>query len=175
MKHDHDHPFYQQLKLDLEKAVAHQCPKWMQAERDDLVQAGMIKVMALQEKSDRGTSFNRTYIYRIAHSAMIDEIRRLRRRNETDIVDEEGQDLPLPDEDASPENQLLSREIGQNISHCLLNMITPRRLAVTLKLQGESAPQAAEILGWSLRKVENLLYRGLADLRQCLMSKGITP
>lgn len=168
-------PFYQQLKLDLENAVQHLCPKWMLDHRDDLVQAGMMRVMASMEKRPDEASFNSTYIYRIAHSALVDEIRRLRRRNETELVDEEGNDLPLPNDDASPEHRLLANEISQNISHCLVAMITPRRLAVTLKLQGESAPQAAEILGWSLRKVENLLYRGLSDLRQCLSRKGITP
>jgi RNA polymerase sigma-70 factor (ECF subfamily) len=166
--------YYQQLKLDLEKAVVHQCPQWMLDHKDDLVQAGMMRVMALREK-DANADFNSTYMYRVAHSAMIDEIRRYNRRNETEIVDEEGNDMPLPDEDASPEGRLLAEEIGQHIGNCLVHMITPRRLAVTLKLQGESAPQAAEILGWSLRKVENLLYRGLHDLRQCLIKKGITP
>lgn len=167
--------YFQQLRQDLEKAVLHHCPKQMLDHKDDLIQAGMMKVMAAWEKQKDQPSFNNTYLYKIAHSALIDEVRRIRRRNETGLEDEEGKDVPLPPSDATPENHLLATEISQNISHCLLRMIGSRRLAVTLKLQGESAPQAAEILGWSLRKVENLLYRGLDDLRQCLTRKGITP
>jgi RNA polymerase sigma-70 factor (ECF subfamily) len=50
-----------------------------------------------------------------------------------------------------------------------------RRLAVTLHLQGHTVPEAARILDWAAKQTENLVYRGLADLRACLMAKGIRP
>ena len=50
-----------------------------------------------------------------------------------------------------------------------------RRLAVTLHLQGHSVPDAARVLDWPVKRTENLVYRGMADLRECLMSKGIEP
>jgi RNA polymerase sigma-70 factor (ECF subfamily) len=50
-----------------------------------------------------------------------------------------------------------------------------RRLAVTLYLHGHSVPDAARILDWSAKRTENLVYRGLADLRECLLSKGLRP
>jgi RNA polymerase sigma-70 factor (ECF subfamily) len=50
-----------------------------------------------------------------------------------------------------------------------------RRLAVTLYLQGHTVPEAARILDWSGKRTENLVYRGLADLRECLMAKGMRP
>ena len=48
-----------------------------------------------------------------------------------------------------------------------------RRLAVTLHLQGHSVPEAARLLDWAVKRTENLVYRGLADLRECLTAKGI--
>ena len=164
--------YYEQLRADLEKAIHKICPAWMSPYKDDLIQVGLMRVMDLHQKNS-GKELNRTYLYKTAHSALVDEIRRLRRRNETDLVDESGEDLPMPDQGCTPERQILAREIGNHIGDCLARMITPRRLAVTLKLQGESGPQAADILGWSLRKVENLMYRGLDDLRHCLQKKGM--
>ena len=48
-------------------------------------------------------------------------------------------------------------------------------MAVTLYLQGHSVPEAARVLDWPAKRTENLVYRGLADLRECLMKKGIQP
>jgi RNA polymerase sigma-70 factor (ECF subfamily) len=50
-----------------------------------------------------------------------------------------------------------------------------RRLAVTLYLQGHTVAEAASILEWPFKRTENLIYRGLADLRACLRCKGLRP
>ena len=50
-----------------------------------------------------------------------------------------------------------------------------RRLAVMLHLQGHPVAEAARILGWTVKRTENLVYRGLADLRHCLICKGHRP
>jgi RNA polymerase sigma-70 factor (ECF subfamily) len=36
-------------------------------------------------------------------------------------------------------------------------------------------PEASRILDWSAKRTENLVYRGLADLRECLTLKGMRP
>ena len=46
---------------------------------------------------------------------------------------------------------------------------------MTLHLQGHSVPDAARVLDWPAKRTENLLYRGLANLRECLMNKGMQP
>jgi RNA polymerase sigma-70 factor (ECF subfamily) len=76
---------------------------------------------------------------------------------------------PAPRPDAQHE----AREAGRAIRDCLAAMVPARRRAVTLMLQGHSVPQTAGLLGWALKKTENLVYRGLADLRVCLRAKGI--
>ena len=48
-------------------------------------------------------------------------------------------------------------------------------MAVVLHLQGHSVPEAARLLNWGNKRTENLVYRGLADLRNCLALKGLEP
>jgi RNA polymerase sigma-70 factor (ECF subfamily) len=44
-----------------------------------------------------------------------------------------------------------------------------------MHLAGYERHEIAELLGWSEAKTRNLLYRGLADLREVLDSWGIRP
>jgi RNA polymerase sigma-70 factor (ECF subfamily) len=72
-----------------------------------------------------------------------------------------------------PERNCAGREIGEAIRDCLGRLVRPRRMAVTLDLQGHRVAEVARLLGWSAKKAENLVYRGLADLRGCLKAKGM--
>lgn len=77
----------------------------------------------------------------------------------------------LPD----PESRSSGREMGRAIRRCLAELIRPRRLAVSLHLQGHRIKEVGELMGWSAKRAENLIYRGLADLRACLEGKGFGP
>src|SRR5688572_31583035 len=44
-----------------------------------------------------------------------------------------------------------------------------------LHLQGHSVPDIGKLMSWAPKKADNLVYRGLADLRECLVSKGVKP
>jgi RNA polymerase sigma-70 factor (ECF subfamily) len=115
----------------------------------------------------------------VAHSALVDEIRRRKRRPELSLEgsSEEGpQARPLePRAPGNPEADASFRELGAAVRKCLSTAKRERRLAVILYLQGHTVPEAARILGWDAKRAENLVYRGLADLRQCLMGKGHRP
>ena len=157
------------------RAVARLCPSWLSNQRDDLVQAAVIRVMQIVDRDasggDAARALTSSYLYRVAHSALVDEIRRVRRRRESDL-DEEGA-APAAVAQPDPERIAASREIGRGISDCLSRMSRERRLAVTLYLQGHSVPEASRVLDWSAKRTENLVYRGLADLRDCLRAKGL--
>ena len=131
----------------------------------------MARIVDLQNGNQR--EVNKAYLEKAAYCAMVDEIRQARRRRETSLVDEEGEEMPLAGEVPDPEQQLHNRQLGGFIRDCMTALITPRRLVVALKLQGQTGPEAAALLGWSLRKTENLMYRGMADLRECLVKKGV--
>jgi RNA polymerase sigma-70 factor (ECF subfamily) len=142
------------------------------------VQAAVMRVMHVVEAQadpDRDRSLATSYLYRVAHSALVDEIRRVRRRREEDLNDEEIDARPLTRQGPDPERLAASHEVGRGIQECLSRMNRDRRLAVTLYLQGHTVPEAARVLDWSGKRTENLVYRGLADLRECLMAKGMRP
>lgn len=169
---------YNQLHRDLVKAVDRVCPRWMADRADDLVQVALMRVMEVQRKKEGTAELSAFYLKKVAYSALIDEIRRLRRRQEVSLEgtagDEEeavSYDPAAPDPD--PERASAGRQAGRAIRDCLGRMVAPRRHAVTLNLQGHSVPEIGRLLGWTAKKAENLVYRGMSDLRGCLGEKGI--
>jgi RNA polymerase sigma-70 factor (ECF subfamily) len=167
------------LRQALARAVRRQCPQWLSDHAEDLVQAALIKVMTMPGASEGKRGLSSFYLYRVAHSALVDEIRRRQRRREValEVDDPQDQQGPTiePKAAGNPEQDASLRELGSAIRECLLSMNGDRRLAVALYLQGHSVPDAARILGWGAKRTENLVYRGLADLRQCLLGKGHAP
>jgi RNA polymerase sigma-70 factor (ECF subfamily) len=167
---------YVALRRLLVRAVSRVCPHWLADKRDDLVQSALLRVMHIVETQSRpreGTAaVSASYLYRVAYSVLVDELRRLRRRRETDL---NGEAAALTSVRDDPERTAVSRQIGRGIRGCLKAMKRERRLAVILHLQGHSVREAARLLDWAFKRTENLVYRGLADLRACLLSKGMTP
>jgi RNA polymerase sigma-70 factor, ECF subfamily len=167
------------LVAAMARAVRRQCPAWLRDQADDIAQAASMKVMAAERRAEGERPLTSFYLYRAAHSALVDEIRRRQRRPEIPLEGSGGPDgQPLhfePRAHGDPESRASMRELGAAIRDCLLGSTRDRRLAVALYLQGHSVPEAARILGWEGKRTENLVYRGLADLRQCLMGKGHTP
>jgi RNA polymerase sigma-70 factor (ECF subfamily) len=167
---------YERLRARLARAVARTCPASLADRRDDLVQNALLRVVALQQRSAGERTFSASYLYRAAHSALVDELRRVRRRREVPLEDQSAAGpatgtAPGPD----PEHATHGRQIGRGLLACLQELPEQRRLAVTLHLQGHSVPEAARLLDWGTKRTENLVYRGLAALRACLAAKGLTP
>jgi RNA polymerase sigma-70 factor (ECF subfamily) len=166
------------LRANLARAVRRQCPRWLSDHADDLAQEALVKIMtAAQREGER--SLSSFYLYRVAHSALVDEIRRRQRRREValeaDAPEDQSDGSAVPQAAGDPEQDASLRELSTAVRSCLLDMTRDRRLAVTLYLQGHTVPEAARILGWAAKRTENLVYRGLADLRQCLLAKGHAP
>ena len=177
MSHGSDTLDYATLRQDIARAVARLCTGWSPQRRDDLVQVAVMRVMQVTAKRNAGTEENErlasSYLYKVAYSVLIDEIRRLRRHPETSLDD--GAVAPVAIARDDPERTALSSEIGRAVQACLSAMKRERRLATTLHLQGHTVAEAARILDWGAKQTENLVYRGLADLRRCLLARGIRP
>jgi RNA polymerase sigma-70 factor, ECF subfamily len=167
------------LATAMARAVRKQCPAWLRDHAQDIAQAALTKVMAAERRGEGIRPLSPFYLYRVAHSALVDEIRHRKRRPEVPL---EG--VRAADDDArafepaghdDPESTASFRELGSAVRDCLSCAKRERRLAVTLYLLGHTVPEAARILGWDAKRTENLVYRGLADLRQCLAGKGHKP
>lgn len=163
----------EQLRKRLETAVDRVCPAWLAAQRDDIVQEAMLRVLKILDKRDAGASVNARYLWRVGYSATIDEIRRIRAKREVSM-DESAAERISPRSHDDPAAALRSREIQDGLRGCLDGLSDGRRRAVTLYLQGHRLKEVAVFLDKTPKNAENLVYRGLADLRGCLETKGIT-
>jgi RNA polymerase sigma-70 factor (ECF subfamily) len=169
---DHD---CARLRGELKRAVTRICPRWLAAQAEDIVQVALLRVLDAQRRRAGTESLSASYLKRAAYTAMIDEIRRLRRRREVPLEDPAVAERSAAPSSSDPEASRASSEIAAGVASCLLRLTLARRSAVTLYLQGHSVPETGRILGWGAKKAENLVFRGLADLRQCLVSKGYQP
>ena len=167
------------LAATMARAVRRQCPAWLADHAQDIAQAALAKVVALDNAAEGKRPLTTFYLHKVAHSALVDEIRRRKRRREVSIeaASDGGEEArPFePKAHGDPESHASYRHLGATIRACLAGAKRDRRLAVTLYLQGHSVPETARILGWDAKRTENLVYRGLADLRQCLLDKGHRP
>jgi len=167
------------LAATMARAVRRQCPAWLSDDADDIAQAALIKVMAVERRVEGERRLSPFYLHRVAHSALVDEIRRRQRRREISLeVSREPAEQEThfePSAQGDPESSASFRELGAAVRDCLLCAKRERRLAVALYLKGHSVQETAHILGWETKRTDNLIYRGLADLRQCLMRKGHRP
>jgi RNA polymerase sigma-70 factor (ECF subfamily) len=59
-------------------------------------------------------------------------------------------------------------DLGLEIRECVAQVSPTRRSPVILHLQGFSLDEVAAILRKERKQIENLVYRGLADVRRCL-------
>jgi RNA polymerase sigma-70 factor (ECF subfamily) len=104
----------------------------------------------------------------------VDEIRRACRRKESPTGEPWAMEEAVSPR-VGPQRSTASVEIAAGVRHCLTTLAQSRRVAVTLYLQGCSVPEAAHLLRWPTKRTENLVYRGLHDLRRCLRGRGLTP
>ena len=134
----------------------------------------MMRLVHIMERGERTTPFPSSYLWKVACSAMIDEIRRLRRRAYVPLG-AEGTEPVAQEARCNPERAGAGQEIGRGIRDCLAALGVPRRRAVTLHLLGHSVPEITRLMAWTFKRAENLVYRGLDDLRKCLTAKGLAP
>ncbi|MCA9706041.1 MAG: RNA polymerase sigma factor [Myxococcales bacterium] len=162
------------LRSRLSRVVARTCPSWAAAHHEDIVQAAMIRVLRVRARSGSDHALPSAYLWKVAYTATIDELRRLRAKREVPLVADEGAEL-VDARAPGPERRAEAAEISAAIRECLATLSDDRRRAVTLYLQGHSVPEAGRLLGWSTKRAENMVYRGLAELRGHLERKGLRP
>jgi RNA polymerase sigma-70 factor (ECF subfamily) len=148
----------------LTQAVRRVCPPALANDAEDIVQEATLKILRLQNPS----AFTHAYLKRVAHSVIVDELRKRQRRPsiESDVGGDADQVL-----DTAPADQFT--DTGQLIEACLREQLEGRRRAVTLHLLGHTVSEIARLLDCGAKKAENWVYRGMQQLRECLTLKGI--
>ncbi len=164
------------LERVLGAAVRRSCPHWLAADADDIVQAAVVKIVEVLARGEADVSLGSSYLWRVAHSCLVDEIRRRRRRPEVTLDEATApEQRSHPSAPVDPERRAASAGLAAAIRACLRGLREERRQAVNLYLLGHTVPEIARLAGWATKQADNLVYRGLADLRRCLAGKGVAP
>jgi RNA polymerase sigma-70 factor (ECF subfamily) len=108
-----------------------------------------------------------SWLYRVAHNLIVDELRRRKYRNHQSLDE-------VLDETLSDAGQNLDEMVGHvivrsRVGQALLELTADQREVLMLKfLEGKDNAQIAEILGKTVGAVKALQHRGLETLRQQL-------
>ena len=163
----------------LRRTITHFCPKDLGIHFKDIEQDARLRLWrALQ--SEREIRDPASYLYRIAMTATLDAVRRIKAKREEQLrlVEDEYEDEGAPlalfsDPNRSPEAEAGRKQLAGKVRTALSRLSDNRRRAVGLYLEGMASQEIATLLGWSEPKARNLLYRGLSDLRAQLRAEGI--
>ena len=154
------------LREVLSRAVARVCPAELASQREDIVQAALVRILEMRNRGEEVANRPASYLWRVAYTTALDELRKSQRRREVKPLEEEPPEMLAPA--PRPEMRLA-------MTACLDALVSSRRQAVALYLHGFSAEESARATGWTVKRAQNLIFRGLQDLRRCLTGKGYSP
>lgn len=173
----------QHLSLALEAAVARFGNMVRQVGRryqlhesglDEVMQEVRIRLWRARGTSEQVGETNTSYVYRTASSAALDVLRRRRARQAErhDTIDGDAAAATLTS-NPDPHAALEGSEFADRVARAIDEIPVSRRPAVRMHLAGYPREEIATLMGWTEAKTRNLLYRGLADLRERLTAEGI--
>jgi RNA polymerase sigma-70 factor (ECF subfamily) len=163
----------EEIRDVLMRAIRTIAPHWLAQDQEDLAQSAVIRVMHAVEGEESGVR-SASYLWKVAHSVVMDELRRRRRRPETSL-EEESDSAGTTEPADSPPSRAEGGEIRRLVHDGLKTLNESRRLAVLLFLYGYTLKESASLLGWTTKQVDNQRYRGLAELRSYLGERGYEP
>jgi len=142
----------------------------------DLTQEIFIKIYASLSRYRPEFKFS-TWIYKIAHNAAIDHLRRSsgRERSLTVGHDADQYELPLECDCLSPEQQSEREERRGEIELVVRSLPTAYRELIVLRhSQDLTYEEIVEVTGLPLGTVKNRLFRAREMMRQQFINRGIT-
>jgi RNA polymerase sigma-70 factor (ECF subfamily) len=142
----------------------------------DLTQEIFIKVYSSLKRYRAEFKFS-TWIYKIAHNAAVDHLRRSATREQSLVVGSEGDNFDLPVESGclSPEQESERKERRIEIEAVVRTLpANYRELIILRHSQDLSYEEIVEVTGLPLGTVKNRLFRAREMMRQQFVDKGIT-
>jgi RNA polymerase sigma-70 factor (ECF subfamily) len=142
----------------------------------DLTQEIFIKIYGSLSRYRPEFKFS-TWIYKIAHNAAIDHLRRNTGRERSLIsgTESDNYDLPIESEGLSPEQQSEREERRVEIELVIRSLPTAYRELIVLRhSQDLTYEEIVEVTGLPLGTVKNRLFRARDMMRQQFLSRGIT-
>ncbi len=144
----------------------------------DLTQEVFIRVYGSLARYRSEFKFS-TWIYRIAHNAAIDHLRRCDNSRTEDLKLETGDgqtyEKPLASGAPSPEQESEREERRAEIESIVLNLAPAYRELIVLRHAHDlSYDEIAEVTGLPLGTVKNRIFRAREAMRALLLERGIT-
>jgi RNA polymerase sigma-70 factor (ECF subfamily) len=142
----------------------------------DLTQEIFIKIYGSLSRYRPEFKFS-TWIYKIAHNAAIDHLRRHagRERSIVNGTEADNYDLPLESAGPSPEQQSEREERRIEIEGVVRSLPTAYRELVVLRhSQDLTYEEIVDVTGLPLGTVKNRLFRAREMMRQQFLTRGIT-
>ena len=142
----------------------------------DLTQEIFIKVYSSLRRYRDEFKFS-TWIYKIAHNAAVDHLRRNATREQSLVVGHEGEqfDLPVESNRLTPEQESERKERRGEIESVVRTLpANYRELIILRHSQDLSYEEIVDVTGLPLGTVKNRLFRAREMMRQQFVEKGIT-
>lgn len=140
----------------------------------DLTQEVFIKVYASLSRYRPEFKFS-TWIYKIAHNAAIDHLRRHATREAVASSETDRTEVTVESRSLSPEQESERTERCSEIETVVQLLPAPYRELILLRhSQDLSYEEIAEITGLPLGTVKNRLFRAREAMREHLIERGIT-
>lgn len=164
----------------LRRAVSRYCPRASGIQCADIEQEARVRLWRAF-RDEREITDLASYIYRIAATATIDAVRRVKARREEHLGEEGEGDQngpgawirPATNPGPSPERQAEMGEIVRKVEEAIALLPDESRRAIGLYLQGMTCHEAADLLGWTEPRARNIIYRARDALRRTLSAWGI--
>jgi RNA polymerase sigma-70 factor (ECF subfamily) len=141
---------------------------------EDILQETFVNAYRAIDRFE-GRAHVSTWLYRIAHNAVLMRLRKEKRAPQVQSLDDEVDPETLPATLATgtqadtPERHLLQAELFQKMDQALANLSEALRSVFVLRdVQGLSTAETAEVLGLSQTAVKSRLHRARMALREQL-------
>ena len=139
---------------------------------DELEQEVRIRLWRALGSGEKIAATSSSYMYRTAMSAAVDLIRRRRHEARETLLTEADS---VVHRGAAHGGEGEAMDLSNQLEKALGALSRSRAVAVRMHLAGYPREEIGQLLGWSEAKTRNLVYRGLADLRDRLTEMGLGP
>ena len=136
--------------------------------REDIEQKVLLALWR-QIESEQTIDHPSSYIYRIAVREAVRMMRQETSRAQ-EPLDVGGE---VAHRGGGPYEDVARRELRDHIESSLEELAADRQRAVRAHLAGFAVQEIMEMFGWPYQKARNLIARGMADLREGLLRRGI--
>lgn len=132
-------------------------------EAEDVAQEAMVRLWRIAQDWQPGQARVTTWLYRVAMNLAIDRLRRGRRGQPLDTVDEPDDGRP------AAVDTMIAADRARALEAALMTLPERQRQAVVLRhLEGCANPEIAEIMAIGVEAVESLIARGKRGLMAAL-------